>query len=64
MKKSSKTQVLYITLIAITQKLEQLHASGWVKRDLEPGNIIRVPQIHSRTLMDVDSACQTSAPPG
>lgn len=45
----------------IAQKLEQMHASGWVHRDLKPDNILRLPHTHSWTLMDFGSAARTGA---
>ena len=49
-------------LINIAQKLEQLHANGWVHRDVKPGNILWVPREHSWTLMDFGSAARTGMP--
>lgn len=40
----------------IASRLEFLHASKWVHRDLKPGNILRLPHLHSWTLMDFGCA--------
>ena len=50
-------------LTHIAQKLEQLHASGWVHRAIKPGNILRLPQVHGWTFMDFGCAARTGAPP-
>ena len=45
-------------LTHIAQKLEQLHHSGWVHRDIKPGNILRLPKLHAWTLMDFGCAAR------
>ena len=45
-------------LCLITERLAQLHGSGWVHRDLKPGNILRLPSQHSWTLMDFGCAAR------
>ena len=47
----------------ITEKLAKLHASGWVHRDLKPGNVLRLPSHHSWTLMDFGCAAEQGPPP-
>ncbi|NJR43898.1 MAG: phosphotransferase [Akkermansiaceae bacterium] len=47
----------------ITEKLVKLHASGWVHRDLKPGNMLRLPSQHSWTLMDFGCAAEQGPPP-
>lgn len=46
----------------IAERLEQLHSSGWVHRDLKPGNVLRLPNEHSWTLMDFGCAALSGAP--
>ena len=46
-------------LCLITEKLARLHGSGWVHRDLKPGNVLRLPCQHSWTLMDFGCAART-----
>ena len=43
-------------LCLIAERLAQLHGSGWVHRDLKPGNVLRLPGQHSWTLMDFGCA--------
>ena len=50
-------------LTHIAKKLEQLHSSGWVHRDIKPGNILRLPKVHGWTLMDFGCAARTGARP-
>eukprot|EP00892_Ulva_mutabilis_P006501 jgi/Ulvmu1/4222/UM019_0201.1 len=56
----AKTQPEFSTIVdalcLITQRLEALHGSGWVHRDLKPGNVLRLPGQHSWTLMDFGCA--------
>eukprot|EP00892_Ulva_mutabilis_P003554 jgi/Ulvmu1/1570/UM110_0033.1 len=58
----AKTQPEFSTIIdalcLITQRLEALHGSGWVHRDLKPGNVLRLPGQHSWTLMDFGCAAR------
>lgn len=46
-------------LCLIAERLAQLHSSGWVHRDLKPGNVLRLPGQHSWTLMDFGCAART-----
>ena len=39
-------------LCLITERLAQLHGSGWVHSDLMPGNVLHLPGEHSGSLMD------------
>ena len=48
-------------LCLITERLAQLHGSGWVHRDLKPGNVLRLPGQHSWTLMDFGCAARSGA---
>eukprot|EP00892_Ulva_mutabilis_P002522 jgi/Ulvmu1/12270/UM087_0004.1 len=45
-------------IIHIAQKLEQLHAAGWVHRDLKPGNAIWLPSKNTWTLIDFGCAAR------
>ena len=45
-------------LCLIAERLAQLHGSGWVHRDLKPGNVLRLPGQHSWTLMDFGCAAR------
>ena len=47
----------------MAQCLSQLHARGWVHRDLKPGNIIFLPSAGSWTLIDFGLAGRTGQPP-
>lgn len=51
-------------LCLIAERLAHLHGSGWVHRDLKPGNVLRLPGQHSWTLMDFGCAARsgTSVP--
>eukprot|EP00892_Ulva_mutabilis_P005563 jgi/Ulvmu1/3379/UM158_0002.1 len=59
----AKTQPAFSTIVdalcLIAERLVQLHGSGWVHRDLKPGNILRLPGQHSWTLMDFGCAAQS-----
>jgi hypothetical protein len=50
-------------MVHIARKLEQLHAAGWVHRDLKPGNAIWLPSQNSWTLIDFGCAARTGVPP-
>eukprot|EP00892_Ulva_mutabilis_P011349 jgi/Ulvmu1/8587/UM045_0030.1 len=61
----AKTQPAFSTIVdalcLIAERLAQLHGSGWVHRDLKPGNILRLPGQHSWTLMDFGCAARSAA---
>ena len=48
-------------MVHIARKLEQLHAAGFVHRDLKPGNAIWLPSQNSCTLIDFGCAARAGA---
>jgi serine/threonine protein kinase len=50
-------------LLVVASKLAVMHAGGWVHRDLKPGNILRMPAMHSWTLIDFGCSARTGEPP-
>jgi hypothetical protein len=45
-------------LSLVAKRLAQMHAAGWVHRDLKPGNILRMPQQHSWALIDFGASAR------
>jgi eukaryotic-like serine/threonine-protein kinase len=54
---ASHLQVLY----HVAERLVALHRSGWVHRDLKPGNVLRRPRQHAWTLIDFGCAAREGA---
>jgi serine/threonine protein kinase len=49
------------TMTHTAQRVEKLHALGWAHRDLKPSNVLRVPRLHTWTLIDFGSAARIGA---
>ena len=49
-------------LVHVVDRVQTLHAAGLVHRDLKPGNILRMPDSHSWTLIDFGCAARDGAP--
>ena len=62
---SATTSVaLFVQALSHTVRaLAKLHGFGYAHRDLKPGNILRLPNAHSWTLMDFGSAARTGVSP-
>ena len=64
MKDTTLKHVMWLQVLHhVAERLASLHRSGWVHRDLKPGNVLRRPHKHSWTLIDFGCAAQIGATP-
>ena len=54
-------RALVQTMVHTAQRVERLHMLGLVHRNLKPSNVLRVPRLHSWTLIDFGSAARIGA---
>ena len=48
-------------LMHVSDRVQRLHALGIVHRDLKPGNVLRMPESHSWSVIDFGCAAQDGA---
>jgi serine/threonine protein kinase len=49
-------------LLVVASKLVMMHAGGWVHFDLKSSNILRMPAMHSWTLIDFGCSARAGEP--
>ncbi|NJM90948.1 MAG: hypothetical protein HC863_01330 [Myxococcales bacterium] len=49
------------TLMHTARRIQKMHDLGWVHRDVKPSNVLRVPRLHTWTLIDFGSAARVGA---